>query len=98
MRETADIYPPPQFAPTVMIHEAGDDLFQSYAMKWVVRLRAAHVFDYILLTIQPVVIEYTWMWLLLWENKRTTPKEWFFLAGGDDRIRTGDLGLDRAAC
>ncbi len=24
--------------------------------------------------------------------------EWFFSAGGDDRIRTGDLGLDRAAC
>gem|GEM_PF-3849696 len=36
--------------------------------------------------------------LKLLENKRTTQFEWFLIAGGDDRIRTGDLGLDRAAC
>ena len=57
MRKTADIYTPAQFAPAVTLNEAGDDLFQGNAMKWVVRLSAGHVFDYILLTIQPRVNE-----------------------------------------
>lgn len=57
MRKTADIYPPAQFAPAEMLHEAGYDLFQGNAMKWVVRLDAVHVFDYILLTIQSGVKE-----------------------------------------
>ena len=53
MRKTADIYPPAHFAPAEMLHETGDDLFQGNAMKWIVRLAVIHVFDYILLTIQP---------------------------------------------
>ena len=98
MRKTADIYSPAQFVPAVMLHEAGDDLFQGNAMEWVVRLGAFHIFDYILLTISLWVNEVTGLWSQLLENKEPLHMEWFLLAGGDDRIRTGDLGLDRAAC
>jgi len=48
MPETADIYPPAQFVPAVILHEVGEDLFQGYAMEWVVWLGAIHIFDYIL--------------------------------------------------
>jgi hypothetical protein len=98
VRKTTDIDPFPQLGPTIFFNKVGDDVLQRNPVQRVFRLCLTHGCDYILLRIQLGIEESSNVCRNLFLNKRTTQMEWFFLAGGDDRIRTGDLGLDRAAC